>query len=108
MVKKWAAKYQAEMNESWQNEGVDSGARTDGTSETTDLYTKSADTVSLTVQFYDDQIDRSPISEVYIENAATPVAITDHQYYQAVDDHKSSTASGKILKYAHNYVLVLR
>lgn len=98
MVKKWAAKYQAEMNETWQNEETDpvSGRRTDsGSNETSDMYTKSADTVSLTVQFYNDQVDRSPISEVYIENAATPVAITDHQYYQAVDDHKSSSASGE-------------
>lgn len=97
MVKKWAAKYQAEMNETWQNEETDpvSGRTEAGSDGTSDMYTKNGDTVSVTVQFYDDQIDRSPVSEVYIENAATPVAITDHQYYQSVDDHRSSSASGK-------------
>jgi len=93
MVKKWAAKYQAEMNDSWPTDSDPiSPASPDPAS---DIYSKSSDTVSVTVQFYDDQVDRSPISEVYIENAATPVAITDHQYYQSVDEHRSSSASGK-------------
>ncbi len=101
MVKKWAAKYQAEMDETWTNEenAREAGADVDvevTSAKSSNIYVESAGTpVTMTVQFYDN--DQNPIDEVYIGNT-TPVAITDHQYYQAVDDSVSNNEDGKCNK----------
>lgn len=96
MVKKWAAKYQAEMNETWNNdEGIPvSGATVEVSSdESSNIFVDTTNrSIDVTVPFYNND---SPTSEVYIENVATPVAITDHQYYQSVENRISRKDEGK-------------
>lgn len=106
MVKKWAAKYQAEMNEVWNSDENDpvSGASVEVSSSDTDnIYVEGPGTpINVSVQYFDNSDDAA--EEVYIENAATPVAITDHQYYQTIGDGASTNGDGK-LDFLYDFVI---
>lgn len=112
MVKKWAAKYQAEMNEIWNSDenatsaatavvveassrggGGGGGGSTCG--DTDNIYVEGPGTpLNVSVQYFDNSDDAN--EDVYMENAATPVAISDHQYYQTVgEDNVSNNNDGK-------------
>ncbi|XP_065217310.1 zinc finger and SCAN domain-containing protein 30-like [Planococcus citri] len=117
MVKKWAAKYQAEMNEMWNSDENESNAADtvvvvepssrngeDGggnvSNDTDNIYIEGPGTpLNVSVQYFDNSDDGN--EDVYIENAATPVAISDHQYYQTVSNDNVSNNNDE---YITNYI----
>ncbi|XKL69627.1 hypothetical protein PGB90_007396 [Kerria lacca] len=82
MIKKWAAKYQSEMNKTT----VSGGTIEVTSSQHQKIFSDSAET-SLEVNV--PYLNRTLSNKICIENVTTPVAITDHQYYQPIQDTKS-------------------
>lgn len=98
MVKKWAAKYQAEKNGMWNNEetvpisAATVEVITEGSSSL--IYAEQVDPPVGQVAFYNNPDDGDQ-DDVYVQNVATPVAISDHQYYQSIENSVHQNNEGK-------------